>query len=147
LQINKRLAATWSSKYEGRKILDQDAKVPEIATSVPSNGRRKYHRLPLSLPIRFARENGAIINSSTENLSAEGFYCYALEPLAPGERINGHFVILGEGPMGSNCSVRVNFQAQVMRVDATWMTSRFGIACWIEQYTLGAADSSESWRA
>ena len=113
-----------------RNTLDQDAKVPEKPTSLASSSRRKYARLPLCLPIRIARGNGSVINSSTENVSADGFYCYSLEALAPGERISGDFVILGGASGGGDgCAVRVNFEARVVRVDVTWRASGFGIAC------------------
>src|SRR5271169_4052191 len=96
--------------------------------------RRSHTRLPLRLPVRFNKVNGSpAINSYTENISSEGFYCISPRPFAPGDCCEVDVSLPSCGT--DRCGAVIRCQVRVVRADASGVGPRFGIGCHIENYT------------
>ena len=100
-----------------------------------SEERRKRKRVALHWPVRLFR--GAAtpsVESTTENLTSNGFYCHSREPFEIGESLeciiaipSGSFGYAGS-PISLQCRVRVT------RVED--QSDGFGLGCYIEDYDL-----------
>ena len=101
--------------------------------------RRKYERLPLRLPVRFINER-APATSFTENISSEGFYCVSPGLFTPGDRLEVELFLPAHNPGHGEKTVRLKCQAQVVRIDSTWLGHGFGIGCRIDAYTVHLED-------
>ena len=103
----------------------------------PTGERRRRARMALHCPVRLARIGDVrTVESRTENLSSQGFYCVSDEAFAPGDRLEcvlalpGAVFGYGESPFRLHC------RARVMRVEQRQPESGFGLACRIEHFTL-----------
>jgi len=97
--------------------------------------RRKRKRVAVHWPVRLFEPIGRkSVESTTENLSSEGFYCLSSRTFKIGERLRCEIVIpvatLGlEGPIVLECQVTVRRVEELER----W----FGLGCHIEDYSVG----------
>jgi hypothetical protein len=98
--------------------------------------RRRYERLPLRLPVRFINDRASANSCFTENISNGGFYYVSLDPILPGERLEVEILLPAHNPGSCEKRVRLKCQAQVVRIDSTWLGPGFGIGCRIEAYSL-----------
>jgi hypothetical protein len=97
--------------------------------------RRKRNRVALRWPIRLFRSlNGASVESTTENLTSNGFYCTSRERFALGERLDCIIAIPLGGVGYSRAPIRLQCRARVMRVEHS--RDGFGLGCSIEDYDL-----------
>jgi len=113
---------------------------------VASRERRKRKRIALHWPVRLYRTSGSpSIDSTTENLSSNGFYCESTEPFQLGDQL--HCIIaIPAGAFGySDTRVRLQCRVRVMRVESH--RDRFGLGCCIEDYELLTNSGSELLRA
>jgi hypothetical protein len=97
--------------------------------------RRKRKRVALHWPVRlFSRLTGTSSESTTENLTSNGFYCISSERFALGDRVDCIIAI----PMGSFSDSRapicLQCRVRVMRVED--QRDGFGLGCHIEDYDL-----------
>jgi len=97
--------------------------------------RRKRKRVGLRWPVRlFRRQEMRSVESTTENITSNGFYCVSREPFRLGERLECIIVVpsgsygYSEAPICLQCRVRVT------RVED--QQEGFGLGCWIEDYDL-----------
>jgi hypothetical protein len=97
--------------------------------------RRKYKRLPLRLPVQFRRE-GSAGSCVTENISNNGFYCISPTPFAPGDNVEVELLLPAHNSGRGENRVRLKCQAQVIRINSTWLGPGFGIGCRIHAYSL-----------
>jgi PilZ domain len=104
--------------------------------ALPLMEHRKYERLPLRLPVRFINERGSATSCFTENISSEGFYCVSPDPFVPGDLLEVELFLPAHNPGRGEKRVRLTCQAQVVRIDSTWLGPGFGIGCRIEACTL-----------
>lgn len=96
--------------------------------------RRRHPRLRLSYFLRLFRPGQTVgIETKTEDLSCDGFYCISDRPLLCHERIECELLIPGE-PGESELVLRC--RAEVVRVTKDPLEPRFGVACRLEAYTL-----------
>ena len=102
---------------------------------VVSEERRKRKRIALHWPIRLFRDPAMpSVQSTTENLTSNGFYCVSREPFQLGERLECIIAIpagsfgYAESPMCLQCRVRI------ARVED--QRDGFGLGCYIEDYDL-----------
>ena|ERR1700733_11522123 len=106
----------------------------------PEDGqdRRRHPRLPLSYLLRLFRPGYSEgIETKTEDLSCDGFYCISDHPVLPNERIECELRIPGEYVSHSKESDLVlRCQAEVVRVVPDELAPRYGVACRLEGYTL-----------
>jgi hypothetical protein len=97
--------------------------------------RRKRQRMALRWPVRLFRDPAApSVNSTTEDLTSNGFYCVSKVPFRPGERMECSIAI----PAGSfgyaESPIRLQCRVCVTRVDNRG--DGFGLGCYIEDYDL-----------
>jgi hypothetical protein len=103
--------------------------------------RRKRRRVALHWPVRVLRQPGNTpVESTTKNLSSEGFYCVIKEPFKRGARLQCEIVIPGTGLGLTESSIRLQCRVTVKRVEP--LSSGFGLGCHIEDYSL-LTDSPE----
>ncbi|HLN01102.1 MAG TPA: PilZ domain-containing protein [Bryobacteraceae bacterium] len=97
--------------------------------------RRKRKRIALHWPVRLFREPAApSVESTTENLTSNGFYCISREPFQMGERLEC-IIAIPAGSFGYNESpIRLQCRVRVARVED--QSEGFGIGCYIEDYDL-----------
>jgi PilZ domain-containing protein len=99
-----------------------------------SADRRKRKRVPLHWPVRLFRHEGQAVESTTENLSSEGFYCISNEPFKPGERLQCVMAIPGGSVGSSEAFVLLQGHVTVTRVER--LQGGVGLGCHIEDYAL-----------
>ncbi len=99
--------------------------------------RRKRKRVSLQWPVRpFRPAKKDSIDSKTENLTSEGFYCVSREPFHLGEQLEC-VIVIPAGSFGSSESpVRLRCRVKVTRVESKEAQSGFGLGCHIEDYDL-----------
>jgi len=108
---------------------------------MPTDGRtnrRRYPRVRLSYLLRLFRPGqSAGIETQTEDLSCEGFYCISEHHILAHERIECELLIPGEqagDPWESDLVLRC--REQVVRVVPDPLELTFGVACRLEGYTV-----------
>jgi hypothetical protein len=97
--------------------------------------RRKRKRVALRWPIRLFRDqNAASVESTTENLTSNGFYCVSKEPFQLGERLEC-IIAIPAGSFGyADSPICLQCRVRVMRVED--QHAGFGLGCYIEDYDL-----------
>lgn len=99
--------------------------------------RRGRARLPLRLPVRLNTPDGSLsIDSFTENISSDGFYCICSKRLTPGEVFKVDVSLPG---FQADQGIVIRCQARVMRTDAPGVGLGFGVGCHIENYFIADA--------
>lgn len=97
--------------------------------------RRKRKRVALHWPVRLSRPSGAgWVESTTENLTSNGFYCVSRQPFQPGEQLECVIAIPAGGFGYSDTPIRLQCRVRVMRVEN--QQDGFGLGCFIEDYGL-----------
>jgi hypothetical protein len=81
------------------------------------------------------------IESTTKNLSSEGFYCVTTEPFAVGERLQC-VIELPADIVASESSVGLQCHLTVRRVES--LHEGFGLGCHIEDYSLLTGSAAQS---
>lgn len=95
--------------------------------------RRKRPRLMLHWQVRLFRQGAeAAIESTTENLSSEGFYCMSMQPLRLGEQIRCDMVIPAPSCEFPQPFVVLRCAVTVTRVQQEH--DGFGLGCRIDDY-------------
>jgi len=97
--------------------------------------RRKRKRIALHWPVRLFRDPSApSVESITENLTSNGFYCISKEPFEMGEHLEC-IIAIPAGSFGYNESpIRLQCRVRVARVED--QREGFGLGCYIEDYDL-----------
>jgi hypothetical protein len=108
--------------------------------------RRKRKRIALHWPVYLYREQSAqSFESTTENLTSNGFYCVSKEPFELGEQLQC-VIAIPAGTFGySEAPIRLQCRVKVMRVEN--QSENFGLGCYIEDYELLINSRPESRRA
>jgi hypothetical protein len=100
-----------------------------------SGDRRRRQRVAVHWSVRLSRRpETSSAESTTENLSSEGFYCIIRQPFKPGERLQCEIVLPGEIFGFSEPSVRLQCHVTVGRVEH--LDGGFGLGCHIEDYAV-----------
>src|SRR6266849_681746 len=100
-----------------------------------SEERRKRKRVALHWPVRLFRgQAAASVESITENLTSNGFYCVSREPFQIGERLEC-IIAIPSGSFGySGSPICLKCRVRVTRVEDG--SDGFGLGCYIEDYDL-----------
>ena len=98
--------------------------------------RRKQRRLPLHWPIRVSSNPLGTLKTKTENLSAQGFYCFLDTSPTPGAILECHLTVPNYGPTDSAAIRSIRCQAEVVRLEARGTEPGFGVACRILDFKL-----------
>lgn len=100
--------------------------------------RRSRPRMRLALPLTLFRSGGAErIETSTEDVSCDSFYCVSDRPFSPNELLECELLMPGDD-VGSvpEDDLSIHCQARVVRVDARGPNRGFGVACRLADYTI-----------
>jgi hypothetical protein len=102
---------------------------------VATRERRKRTRIALRWPVYLYREQGGpSIESLTENLTSNGFYCVSKELFQLGEQLEC-VIAIPAGAFGYSADpIRLQCRVKVMRIEN--QIDRFGLGCAIEDYEL-----------
>ncbi len=102
---------------------------------VVSEERRKRKRVALHWPVRLFRDLAApSVESTTENLTSNGFYCVSREPFQLGERLEC-IIAIPAGSFGyAESPIRLQCRVRVTRIED--QNEGFGLGCYIEDYDL-----------
>jgi PilZ domain len=113
---------------------------------VASLERRKRKRIALHWPVRLYRDQDSPrIESTTENLSSNGFFCASTEPFQLGEQLQC-VIAIPAGAFGySDAHVRLQCRVRVIRIEN--QRDSYGLGCCIEDYELLKNTPSELQRA
>lgn len=97
--------------------------------------RRRRPRIALHWPVRLFREpETQSVETTTENLTSNGFYCISHEPFKLGERLDC-IIAVPSGNLGfPNSPVSLQCRIRVTRVEE--QRDGFGLGCYIEDYDL-----------
>ena len=97
--------------------------------------RRKRKRIALHWPVRLFRDPATpSVESTTENLTSNGFYCISKEPFELGEQLEC-IIAIPAGSFGYNESpIRLQCRVRVARIQG--QEDGFGLGCHIEDYDL-----------
>jgi hypothetical protein len=99
--------------------------------------RRKRKRVAVHWPVRLLQEPGTQwVETTTENLSSEGFYCICAEPLKPDERLECVIVVPGESFGSAEPVLRLQCHVIVRRVEH--LPEGCGLGCHIEDYAVAS---------
>ena len=111
-----------------------------LTTPVPGDApdRRRRPRLKLAYPLRLFRPGkGSRIDTKTEDISCEGFFCITGSLLSPNEQLECELVIpaghngwVHDEPIVRRCRV------EVVRVERQKENLFFGVACRVADYTI-----------
>jgi hypothetical protein len=97
--------------------------------------RRKRKRVAVHWPVRLFEPMGnKSVESTTENLSSEGFYYQSRRTFKIGERLRCEIVI-PEATLGLDGPIVLECHVTVRRVEH--LESWFGLGCHIEDYSVG----------
>ena len=99
----------------------------------PMNDRRRRVRAKLSLPVRLFRADGSSIDTTTHNVSSEGFYCSTSVPFLVGEQIRCILALPTFDPTRRDDQIALECQVRVVWTELRGPVS-YGFGCEIEQY-------------
>ena len=86
----------------------------------------------LSWGVQLFRGNGQLaVQTETDNLSSEGFYCTSGEPFSPGERLRCDLFV--PSTSSGRPGLVLNRAVKVVRVEIRGLEPGFGIACQFER--------------
>ena len=96
--------------------------------------RRKRSRAKVNWPVRFLLPGGIdTLETVTQDLSSQGFYCLMKVPLAAGERVTCILALPGHFPAGPEWML-LECKAQIVRVETLDESEFYGVGCRIEDY-------------
>jgi len=99
--------------------------------------RRRKTRTPVHWTLRFWGGTLAeTIETVTQDLSSDGFYCFSRIPFIPGEQLICMLRIPEHHLDRSDRATELECQVKVVRVDPVREEGYFGIGCKIEDYRL-----------
>ena len=104
---------------------------------VPANGgeRRNRVRAQVHWPVIFVRGNGTeAVETITENVTSEGFYCLSSSAFVEGEQLDCILKLPPHDPAGREQVLCLECKVRVARVERLNAQGTFGIACQIEDY-------------
>jgi hypothetical protein len=104
--------------------------------------RRRRVRCPVRWAISISRQGYPRIQSVTENLSSAGFFCYCPVAFPVGDSLDCVIEMATAGLGRLSSPLRLCCQARVVRVEPDENSGRYGIACQINDYTLGESSDA-----
>jgi hypothetical protein len=103
--------------------------------AAPAADRRRRARSAVQWTVTlFRRNSGEAIESTTRNLSSDGFHCLVRREFAIGERLTALLHIPAYDPTGREATCTLSCDARVLRLDPTDHDGIYGLACGIEDY-------------
>jgi hypothetical protein len=115
---------------------------PRVSDRPHQRERRASVRTALHWPVLLRHKHLEPLESVTENLSSQGFYCLAQTPLTSGETLQCWLTVPTHDPSGVRERVVLECTVRVIRSEAAPINGLFGIACRIEDYHFAAPESA-----
>ncbi len=115
-------------------------------SSVHSESGRVYHivewpeqrnriRVQLHWPVTFSSPRlSTAVETTTQNLSSEGFYCLARTAFVPGELVVCIITVPSHQPHNPENVAFLECRVRIVRVEPAKETGFYGIGCQIEDY-------------
>jgi len=117
--------------------LPSDVEMPESPEKARILNRRKRTRAqlhwPLSFPLTGTTET---VQTITQDLSSDGFYCIANARFVPGEARHCTLLVPTHHPGGENSPLHVLCKVRIIRVEVTGERGFYGVGCQIMDYRL-----------
>jgi len=111
--------------------------MPESPEKARILNRRKRTRAQLHWPLSFALTGTAgTVQTITQDLSSDGFYCIANTRFAPGEARHCTLLVPTHHPGGENSPLHVLCKVRIIRVEVTGERGFYGVGCQIMDYRL-----------
>jgi hypothetical protein len=102
--------------------------------------RRSSVRTKVHWPVLLRYRSSESVESVTENLSKQGFYCLSQVPIPPDEPLLCWLILPTHDPTGKRTSVVLECDVRVVRSDPGVRDGLFGLACRIDDYRLAHRD-------
>jgi hypothetical protein len=131
-----------SANAIGRYLPFASEMKPRIVERAPHRERRATVRTSVHWPVLFRHTQHEMIESVTQNLSSQGFYCFSQMPVASGESMLCSLTVPTHDPSGSSERVILECNVRVVRLEEPTSDGLYGLACRIEDYRLAAAEST-----
>jgi hypothetical protein len=129
-----------SAKAIGQYLPFVGSSNPAVVDRVHQRERRIRVRTKVHWPVVFRYRHGEALESVTENLSSQGFYCLSQTPIPSGEALLCWLTVPTHDPSGVKGTVMVECHVRVVRSDAPTAEGLYGIACRIEDYRLACSE-------
>jgi hypothetical protein len=111
--------------------------MPESPEKARILNRRKRTRAQLHWPLSFALTGTAeTVQTITQDLSSDGFYCIANARFVPGEARHCTLLVPTHHPGGENSPLHVLCKVRIIRVEVTGERGFYGVGCQIMDYRL-----------
>jgi len=117
---------------------------PEGHDPIRHGERRRRVRARVRWTVLFRQRHGEALESVTENLSSQGFYCLSQTPIASGEVLPCWLTIPTYDPSAEQATVILECRVRVLRSEAGSSAGLYGLACRIEDYHLACGDPNWS---
>jgi|SRR5208283_983574 len=107
----------------------------DLSESLTQRDRRRRYRAPVNWLVQF-HWPGALepLETETENLSSDGFYCRLKAAPAPGEIVDCTLHVPARRPQAPGGMLAVRCRVHVVRVEEPDSQGRYGIGCHIDDY-------------
>ncbi len=97
--------------------------------------RRRRIRLPLQLPVRFYRGKGeAPIRGTTQDMSSDGFFCFAQANFTPGESIVCTLEYPAYAPGLPDSKLVITCRVRIIRLVSGATRELNGVGCQIQDF-------------
>ena len=104
-------------------------------TGVGVPERRKRIRMQIHWPVLLIQQGTmGVLETVTENLSSDGFYCHSIVPLTSGQLIGCTLRVPAHHPTNSGEMLSLECKVRVVRVESLDGPGSYGIGCRIEDY-------------
>jgi hypothetical protein len=102
----------------------------------PRRERRTRSRTLVHWPVLFRYRQSEALETITENLSSQGFYCLSRIPIPLGEAMLCWLTVPTHDPSAKSGTILLECNVRVVRSDAADVEGSYGIACRIDDFRL-----------
>ena len=113
---------------------------PEGHDPIHHGERRTHVRTRVRWSVLLRHRHGESLESVTENLSSQGFYCFSPAPIGFGEVLPCWLTIPTYDPTDERATVVLECKVRVVRSEAVSSEGPYGVACRIEEYHLACGE-------
>jgi hypothetical protein len=104
--------------------------------------RRRRIRMQVHWPLVFSRPGNPVVETVTNNLSSDGFYCLANTTFVPGEVTECTLGVPTHNPRNGGRVLAVQCKVRVIRVEVLQENGMYGVGCRIEDYRFTSEHAS-----
>lgn len=120
------------------KTLDHNEQPGQPILGMESGDRRCRPRVRLALPVVLFRSDAERIETRTEDVSCDSFYCISDHTFTLGDRLECELLIPGDELSSVPADdLLLRCRVRIVRVVAQGFQRGFGVACRLEDYSIG----------